>query len=116
MEDPKISTLWANILQVLFKNEEITVVKYSGQPHGRLDNLILSAKNMCGGDYGKRKFIGDILSVTELNKTNVRNFIIIVKNTTSHQPEFRTKNDLCRHLGLSPCDDVMQGITRHNEI
>lgn len=107
--------LWPKIPNIIYSNEEISVLIFNGQLFGKRDDLIPSAIIVCSGDEGKREYMGDVLSVTEINKEETRRFIVVVKNSKDTS-KFKTKNILCTYLGLSSCDDQLPGITLHTEI
>ena len=116
-DNPHIVSLWSKTFEkyILHKDHVTTTFKFKGQPQGGRDHMISDAKIVCSGDYPKRKYAGNIISVVEVGTTNTRNFIITIENSDD-KTEFRTKNELCRYLCLSHCDDNNQGITRHYEI
>ncbi len=114
-EIEKHVVLWTKNPNIIYQNTENTAIIFKGQLFGKRDNLIQHAIIVCSGDEGKRQYMGDVLSVTEINKEETRRFIIVMTNSKDNS-NFKTKNTLCTYLGLSSCDDQIPGITLHTEI
>lgn len=102
--------------KIIGNDDGIMVIRYCGQNYGRRDNFLMDSKFFIGGKSGKRKLLGEVLSVTEIPKQKTRMFIIVLKKCNDEQPTFRTKNALCEYYGWSACDDHIQGITRHTKL
>jgi hypothetical protein len=114
-EIEKHVVLWTKSPNIIYQNVENTAIIFNGQICGKRDNLIQNAIIVCSGDEGKRQYMGDVLSVTEINKEETRRFIIVIVNSKDNS-NFKTKNTLSSYLGLSACDDQMPGITLHTDI
>ena len=104
--------------ELLYEDNDVTIIKYYGQKSGRRDHLINSRAKFCGmNNKNERVYKGDILSVILLDKENgINTFKLIIQN----KPNIitRTKNDMCSRFKLSTMDSFERthGITIHNLI
>ncbi len=102
--------------KIIGDDDGIMVIRYCGQNSGRRDNWIFRSKFFVGVKIGARRLLGEVLSVTEIEKKKTRMFIIVLKKFNDEQPVMKTKNSLCEYYGWGNCDDYISGITQHTKL
>jgi hypothetical protein len=103
--------------EILYEDSYIMHLVYCGQRNKRnnRDHLIPTARYFVGGKGQSRKYIGEIISVSETEKgPDTKKFVLTIKKE-KFEKIFRLKKDFCNEYNLTS-NDLMPGITKHSVV